>query len=253
MEWRCAGLKEVGVVDWSAELSAGAALLAQSSTADRVAEVLRTRIVEGLLAPGTRLSEEAIGAALMVSRNTLREAFRLLCKEHLAVHQMNRGVFVRVLSVDDVVDLYRLRRLIECAGVRAIGQCPPGTLDAVRVAVDDAERAVTSARWRDVGTADLHFHQALAGLVGSARVDELMRGVLAELRLVFHVMPRPQQFHQPYLVRNREILQLLEAGDGTAAEAALTSYLDDAERELISAYRERGIGSQAVDDEREHG
>jgi DNA-binding GntR family transcriptional regulator len=229
--------EQVGI-DWSAELGSERRLVARTATADRVANVLRTRIIEGLLPPGTQLSEEAIGRALGVSRNTLREAFRLLCHERLAVHELNRGVFVRVLSVDDVLDLYRLRRVIEGAAVRAVGQCPPGALDAVRAAVTDAERATARQLWREVGTADLRFHQALAGLLGSPRIDELMRGVLAELRLVFHVMPSPQRFHESYVARNREICALIEAGDVPAAELALARYLDDAERELVNAYQE---------------
>jgi DNA-binding GntR family transcriptional regulator len=159
------------------------------------------------------------------------------------VHELNRGVFVRVLTVDDVVDLYRLRRLIEGAAVRAVGECSPGALDAVRATVSDGERSAARKLWLEVGTADLRFHQALAGLLGSPRVDELMRGVLAELRLVFHVMPSPQHFHQAYLARNQEICELLEAGDGPAAESALAAYLDDAERELVNAYREHDAES----------
>ena len=74
--------------------------LARSGTAARVTEILREQIAGGLFPPGTRLSEEAIGEALGVSRNTLREAFRLLGHEQLVVHELNRGVFVRVLRTD---------------------------------------------------------------------------------------------------------------------------------------------------------
>ena len=77
------------------ELSAERAALGRASTAGRVAEILRSHVTEGRLPPGTRLSEEDIGAALGVSRNTLREAFRLLAHERLLVHEFNRGVFVR--------------------------------------------------------------------------------------------------------------------------------------------------------------
>lgn len=56
---------------------------------------------------------EAIGRALGVSRNTLREAFALLSHERLAVHHMNRGVFVPTLTRQDVSDIYTLRGLIE--------------------------------------------------------------------------------------------------------------------------------------------
>ncbi|MGI8985956.1 MAG: GntR family transcriptional regulator, partial [Nocardioidaceae bacterium] len=81
-----------------------------SSTAERVADVLRRRITEGDLVPGARLSEERLVCELHVSRNTLREAFRLLAHEGLLVHRLHRGVFVPELDEDDLVDLYRLRR-----------------------------------------------------------------------------------------------------------------------------------------------
>ena len=107
---------------WVEELAVERESLSRASTAGRVADILRTRITEGRLLPGTRLSEEDIGSALGVSRNTLREAFRLLAHERLLVHEFNRGVFIRRLSVDDVHDLYRFRRLIEGGVLRS---CPP--------------------------------------------------------------------------------------------------------------------------------
>ncbi|MFF3140625.1 GntR family transcriptional regulator, partial [Streptomyces sp. NPDC057927] len=85
------------------------ALLGRTSTAERVSDILRSRIAEGYFPPGTRLSEDSIGGALGVSRNTLREAFRLLTHERLLVHELNRGVFVRVLTIEDVEDIYRTR------------------------------------------------------------------------------------------------------------------------------------------------
>jgi DNA-binding GntR family transcriptional regulator len=220
-------------IDPVAELEADRLLLSRISTADRLADVLRTRITEGYFAPGARLSEEAIGGALGVSRNTLREAFRLLTHERLLVHQLNRGVFVRVLTAEDVADLYRLRKIVECAVVREVN-APPG--DRLARAEAAGEEAARRRAWRELGTADIHFHQGIATLAGSPRVDELMRGLLAELRLVFHVMQDPQPFHEPYLGRNREILAALRRGEGAEAEGLLAAYLDDAERQLVTAY-----------------
>src|SRR5680860_1517223 len=59
-----------------------------------VASVLRERIAAGQLSPGTKLSEEALGEALGVSRNTLREAFSALAAEHVVTRIPNRGVYV---------------------------------------------------------------------------------------------------------------------------------------------------------------
>ena len=64
-----------------------------------------------------------------------------------------------------------------------------------------------------------------------------MRRALAELRLIFHVMADPHQFHAPYLERNRIIAEAIVLGDGARAEAELRSYLADAERQILAVYQ----------------
>ncbi|MFJ8947261.1 GntR family transcriptional regulator [Streptomyces sp. NPDC102395] len=222
------------------------ALLGRTSTAERVADILRSRIAEGYFPPGTRLSEDSIGGALGVSRNTLREAFRLLTHERLLVHELNRGVFVRVLTVEDVEDIYRTRALVECAVVRGLGE-PPHRLDRLRAAVSEGDVAAAGNDWKGLGTANIHFHQELVALAGSARTDELMRGVFAELRLAFHVVDDPHRLHEPYLARNRQILRALESGDRGAAEELLVVYLHDSLRRIVEVYRRRvGVEGRAA-------
>ncbi|WP_225836601.1 GntR family transcriptional regulator [Streptomyces sp. NK08204] len=214
------------------------ALLGRTSTAERVSDILRSRIADGYFPPGTRLSEDAIGGALGVSRNTLREAFRLLTHERLLVHELNRGVFVRVLTVQDVEDIYRTRTLVECAVVRGLGE-PPYALDRLAEAVTEGLRAARENDWKAMGTANIHFHRELVSLAGSERTDELMRSVFAELRLAFHVVDDPRRLHEPYLVRNRDILRALEDGDRTGAEQLLERYLEDSLDRIVEVYRRR--------------
>ncbi|RNL84980.1 GntR family transcriptional regulator [Halostreptopolyspora alba] len=208
----------------------------RSSTAERVADVLRGQLIEGTLAPGARLSEEAIGSALGVSRNTLRESFRLLGHERLLVHEFNRGVFVAKPTADDVVDLYRARRPQELAALRAAEHAPDEAIARVGEALARGERAYGDGDWWGIGTENMRFHEAIAALAGSPRVDEFVRRLLAELRLVFHVMSVPREFHAPYLGRNREIYELLRAGRVEAAADHLAAYLDDAEHQLVEAF-----------------
>jgi DNA-binding GntR family transcriptional regulator len=217
------------------------ALLGRTSTAERVADILRSRIAEGFFPPGTRLSEDSIGGALGVSRNTLREAFRLLTHERLLVHELNRGVFVRVLTVEDVEDIYRTRALVECAVVRGLGE-PPYALKGLAAAVTQGRRAVAEDDWKALGTANIHFHRELVALAGSERTDELMRSVFAELRLAFHVVGDPRDLHEPYLARNEEVLRALEAGDRDGAERLLAVYLADSLERVVDVYRRQVDG-----------
>lgn len=217
-----------------ADLQHDRSRLGRTSTAERVADILRDRIMEGFFKPGQQLSEEAIARVLEVSRNTLREAFRLLGHEQLLEHRLNRGVFVRKLSADDVRDLYRVRRVIEGAAVRK--KVPEEALGRLRKAVAEAEQAAAGDDWQGVGTANIRFHQALVAANGSPRLDEAMRQLLAELRLVFHVMENPRLLHEPFVERNRALLELLETGRAEEAAPFLEAYLDDAEQLLIHAY-----------------
>lgn len=227
---------------WLETVAADVGLLDRTSTAERVADLLRRRITDGDLPPGTRLSEEALVTALRVSRNTLRESFRLLAHEGLLVHLLHRGVFVPRLTEDDVIDLYRLRRTIECDVIRSLPRLDAEQLRTLYAAVEEAEAAAADGRWSAVGTANMRFHHHLVVLGGSRRVDEVTQRILAELRLVFHVVDTPQRLYEPYIARNRELADLLAAGERDCAADYLRRYLQDSEEQLLTAHRARLSG-----------
>lgn len=91
-----------------------------------------------------------------------------------------------------------------------------------------------------MGTADLRFHSAIVALAGGRRLDELMRWILAELRLVFHVMADPHRFHEPYVHHRREIATLIGHGRTEEAADALLVCLNVAERQSLAGVAERG-------------
>ena len=236
-----------GSPGWLEAVAAEVSGFDRSSTAERVADVLRGRITEGDLPPGSRLSEEQLVRVLRVSRNTLRESFRLLAHEGLLVHELHRGVFVRDLDEDDLVDLYRLRRAVECAVVRSLGVPQPAALQRLRDDVAAAERAATAGDWRAVGTSNMRFHSHLVALAGSRRMDEVTARLLAELRLAFSAVASPEQLHAPYVGRNRALLALLERGEVERAATALDGYLDDSLAELLAAVRGRRAPAQRLE------
>jgi len=211
----------------------------QAGRARRAADAVRRDILAGVHGVGTRLSEPQISGDLGVSRNTLREAFRSLAEERLVVHRLNRGVFVRVPTVQDVSELYDVRRLVECA---AVATHPGGRdgLERVAATLEHAESAAGAADWVGVGTADIDFHRELTAL-GSTRIVSLMQSVWNEMRLAFHVVARPDAFHGSYLARNHTILAALADEGGPAGAALLRAYLDEAEAQVLDAYRSRGF------------
>lgn len=213
-------------------------LLAFEGTATRAAEVLREMITEGRLMPGVRLPIKLISDALGISGNTLREAFQLLAHERLVVQHLNRGIFVRELTGEDLTDIYRVRRLLECGALRAVKHVPDASLKSLRKAQAAGRDAASAGAWRDVATANLNFHRILVGLAQSKRADEMMSRTMAELRLFFAVTKDNERFYAPFLERQEGIITLLEKNDLRAAERTLSAYLTAGERILLDAYHE---------------
>lgn len=215
--------------DWARELAAAP----WSSKASRVADILERRIAEGKHLPGSPVVETEVSQGLKVSRNTVREAFRLLTYQGLLQHTPGKGVSVHDPDSADVRDLYRLRRAVQPAVLRSLEGLEPN-LVMVRAAVASAA-ASPDTEWRELGTANLHFHQAMTALSGSKRLVEVLNRALAELRLVFYAVPDLREFHLAYRSRNAALLELMEAHRFVAAADELTRYLHDAEADLLAA------------------
>ncbi len=202
---------------------------------ERMAEQLRLKITRGEFSPGQRLSEQALSDSLGISRNTLREVFRVLTKEGLVKHAPNRGVFVAVPGMASIIDIYRVRRLIEC---QALAQAYPRhpAQKKMRDAVEEALRFRSASDWPGVGTANMAFHMAIVELADSERLDQMFAPMLAELRLAFGLLQDAEFLHAPYVDMNLNILTLAEAGEYEKAAAALNNYLVHSERIVLAVY-----------------
>ncbi|WP_408266858.1 GntR family transcriptional regulator [Paraburkholderia nemoris] len=83
-----------------------------------VVPALREAIVEGVLAPGSRLSEVQVAKQLNVSRTPMREAFAQLEREGLVTVLPRVGAYVRAVTLRDVEEIYTVRAALECLAVQ---------------------------------------------------------------------------------------------------------------------------------------
>jgi len=194
------------------------------------ANLLRTRIAEGELLPGDKLSEQSLAESLGLSRNTLRESFTLLDSELIITRIPNRGVFVASPDADDVREIYAVRRTIEPA---CLAWGPELDLAQLGTIIDEARAALAAGDIPRMASANQAFHQQLVRSSDSSLVQELMGRVLARMRLVFHAMSDAPDFHSHYVEQNARLVELLREGLRDEAAAALRGYLDKAEAELL--------------------
>jgi DNA-binding GntR family transcriptional regulator len=207
------------------------------STASRVSETLRESIIRGELPPGTALREQSLAQALDVSRNTVREALRLLDHEGLVDYHIHRGVTVRQLSEADVRDLYRTREALELIAIDYSAAAPLETLEEIGRTVDDAERAAAAKDWKEVATIDILFHQQIVQLIGSDRLTTFFRKIVAELRLGFAAI-EPSD-HDRFVAWNRVLADLLLDGELERCRNEMREYLSAAEEMIQRALANR--------------
>ncbi len=223
---------------------------------DGVVDALRSMILDGQHGPGDRLDETTLVGRFDVSRNTLREAFRVLAHEHIVEHLPNRGVFVRRLTLKEARDVYRTRRLLECGALREAAQRRvvaqsttsaqrqvfehdwQKTVATIRRAVQTGMDAKAVGDWEGVGTANGQFHLALAELAGNDVISRTVRSLIAEMRLLFLVVAGARDVHERYLDDNIHIATLVETGELIRASIALEEYLLRAEQHLVGWYSE---------------
>lgn len=197
----------------------------------RVAEHVRAHLAERILSlelpPGTPLTEQALAAAYEVSRNSIREALRLLEADGLVRHHRHRGAAVAEPTAADVHDLFAARRAVELAGARAVGFAHAELLVELDEAVEAMDRAAERGDGRGAVDADLAFHRALAGLAGSTRLDRFYTAVQSELRLALIALDRARP-DPDKAGEHRRLRELAAAGDAGALANALEAHLIDA-------------------------
>jgi DNA-binding GntR family transcriptional regulator len=139
--------------------------------ADRVYTELRARILDGDLEHGQRLHQEAVSAALGVSRTPVREALGRLAAEGLVQLLPQRGARVAPVRPEDIRSAYEARLVIE-PGAAALAARRPAAergLDDMRAAIE-AMRGAEEVRAAFLANRD--FHLAVVRASGN---DHLLR------------------------------------------------------------------------------
>jgi DNA-binding GntR family transcriptional regulator len=202
------------------------------SVADQVASVLRQRILNGELRPGTPLQEVPLAESLGVSRNTMREATRILSLENLVKRSIHRGVAVSQLSLKDVQEIYHLRRMLEISGVLAAKDNRREVLPELRSAVEGYELAVRERDWLRAVGFDLQFHSLLIRFHCNRRLESFYQRVIGELRMGMVLVDRSHDDPSGLIPVHHKMYQSLAAGKLRQCAAILAQHLDDSESRL---------------------
>jgi DNA-binding GntR family transcriptional regulator len=209
-----------------AEHSAGRRL-ETVSVVDALADDLGRRVLEREFEPGEHLREIELADEYKVGRHTLRAAFDGLVRRGLLEKERNRGVFVRILTERDLVEIYELRLALEAEAFRLLAkrrETPQDAVDAVRKLGKLSSRSPQQA----FVEADLAFHSAVVDATGNRRLARAHEELRAETRLLLAQLVNRYASVRDLAQEHTELLKAIESGNPNKAEAAIRDHLERA-------------------------
>lgn len=201
---------------------------------ERIAAALRKAIVEGELAPGTRLAEQDIARRFRVSRVPLREAFRVLAGEGLVSIVAHRGAIVSEVSDTELSELFAVRALFEGhAAATLAARSDPQLMQQLLNMVADMKSAVRRRRLEAYYTLAAAFHDVLVAAGGGSVIGRFYGQIRRQLRRYQAVMSRLPESPRRSILEHGQILAAIRARDATRARRAAQRHVDA----LVTRYR----------------
>jgi DNA-binding GntR family transcriptional regulator len=146
------------------------------TTSEHALEGLRQAILSGELRPGQRIIQEEVAQALGVSVAPVREALRTLEQEGQVTYIPRRGYFVTELRIEELEEIYGLRRLLEELAVRRA--LPDLTRDDLQRLESVARDCADAADAGDIAAelaANRRFHFAILRSRGQPHTHRVIR------------------------------------------------------------------------------
>jgi DNA-binding GntR family transcriptional regulator len=205
---------------------------------EAVLSELRRMLVTGELAPGEPLRQEALAETLGVSRVPVREALKVLEGEGAVVHEPHKGYVVAELSVDDLVEVYRLREILEAEAIRvAVPRLSAADLDELAAAAAEVDAAGRAGDVTAMTEANRRFHFLLFDAAGMPRLSRTLRQLWDATDVYRSVYFSGVTNRQRVKHEHKTLLVALRAGDVDAAVRAQHDHRDNSVTAVTAALR----------------
>jgi DNA-binding GntR family transcriptional regulator len=197
---------------------------------------LRHMLIDGDIAPGSRVPERELCEALRISRTPLREALKVLAAEGLVVLLPNRGARAAKLTRKGLQDLFEL-----CEGLEAVA----GQLACARITGPQLE-SISQLHAEMVGhyrAGDLvHYfrcnrliHEAIVAAADNAVLAATYESVSARIRRARYIVPMTPDDWTRAVREHEGILNALLRRDGEGLAHILRTHLANKRAEVETA------------------
>jgi len=215
--------------------------------ADSIAARIRAAILEHRLSPGAKLTEAQLCEVFGVKRGPIRQALALLATDRLVDLEPNRGAFVASPSLEEVHEVFEMRRIIELAVVERVCGAHPAArrFKSIGESVRRERRAFEARDFPSWIRLSGEFHTALAALTGNTVLCDCLNGLVARSTLISALYESPGRSPCSF-DDHTAILAALEAGRAGEAAELMTRHLQAVELKMLDRPARAAVDLQEV-------
>lgn len=210
--------------------------LKRTRLVDEAAQALREAILTGAIASGTRLRQVRLAAQLGISRTPLREALMKLEQEGLIELLPGGGLRVAVLNLDEAVELYDIREVLDGLAARLAAQrIDERGIGNLKRQLARMKECLTRQDAHSWFVAHVAFHDGIFRASGNGRLQALSSVVRLSIQR-FHpvLLTTPNRLAEAY-AEHRDILEAIQAHDAEAAERLARAHIARAKEIALKA------------------
>lgn len=195
-------------------------------TVDEMAARIATAIHEHRLLPGTKLGEDRLAHIFNTSRARVREVLARMARDQMVELFPQRGAFVAKPSIEQALDVFEARRLIEPGIVRRLVlHMDNGKIRRLQAHLKQERDARANSDKRATVRLSGEFHVLLAELAGNSALLRSMRELSTLTCLTISLYE--SAVNTCCLVDEHEaVVDAIVAGNGELAEQLMLSHLD---------------------------
>lgn len=193
---------------------------------DIIAEEIEGLIFDGTFADGERLDEVQMAERFSVSRTPVREAFQRLEQSGLVTQLPRRGVFVQQPGPIELVEMFEVMAELEAASARlAASRISDAALRDLRAANARCDAAIEAGDPDGYYVENERFHAIIYRQSGNAFLEKECLHLHRRLKPFRRIQLRLRGRLRQSMAEHMQIVDLLEAGDGDAAAAAIRAHV----------------------------
>jgi len=209
-------------------------LIIRESLGELIAEQLRRSIWNREIDFGERLIESELSEKFDVSRNTIRDALKILEHEEMIIIKPRKGTYVSRFNKKDWQEIIELRSLVESfAFVRALPKLENDDFIFLENIIKKMEEVSKRKNWNDLFDLDMEFHSYVISLSDNSRIIKLYDSIQVQIRTFLLHLDKYYTSHQAFLEEQKDLFEALKTKDSKIIDKKIRTHIEYVEGQFI--------------------